>query len=114
MVTEKSEGTLEEAGFKLLPGARNSLVLSGLGHLPSPTLRSSPAVEDELSLGASASPTGTCTIQGGSSDYPPAPPLPPYLTSSSSTTSAAITEYSNTSSALIKLDTGNHFILIIL
>ncbi|XP_075229694.1 ubiquitin carboxyl-terminal hydrolase 47-like [Lycorma delicatula] len=98
VISDKLEGSLEDVGFNLDPGCRNFLVLSPL------VLRASPAVEDELSLGASASPTGTCT--GIDPDeYPPAPPLPPYMTSSSSTTNVAITEY-YTTSALIKHDTG--------
>lgn len=92
-------------------GARNAFTLSGHGILK-PAVRVSPAVEDDLSLGASASPTGTCVAE--SSDYPPAPPLPPPL--SSSTPQTRISEFYSpnySSPSLIKHDTGiNYFIKI--
>lgn len=96
ILTEGNEETLEAAGLNTESGSRNAFLLSGLGGTIQPRLKTSPtAGDEELSLGASASPTAS------SGEYPsiapPPPPPPPVL----STTS----EYPYTA-GLIKQDTG--------
>lgn len=87
---------MEAAGLNTDSGSRNAFLLCALGGTIQPRLKTSPvAGDEELSLGASASPTASA------GDYPsiapPPPPPPPVL----STTS----EYPYTA-GLIKQDTG--------
>lgn len=99
------ERTLAHARFQVEGTARNNLILCDLGGRPPRRVD-----DDDLTLGASASPTTTITI--------------PAITSTERTgferpfisydTSATTSDYSSYSSPLIKHDTGQCTVIVIL
>lgn len=101
----EAERTLAHARFQVEGTTRNNLILCDLGGRPPRRVD-----DDDLTLGASASPTTTITI--------------PASTSTERTgfersfisydTSATTSDYSSYSSPLIKHDTGLYFISVVL
>lgn len=101
----EAERTLAHARFQVEGAARNNLILCDLGGRPPRRVD-----DDDLTLGASASPTTTITI--------------PAITSTDRTgfersfisydASATTSDYSSYSSPLIKHDTGQHSDSVIL
>ena len=101
ILNEHKEKTIDAVGVNFDPGARNTFIITDM---PTAPRRKVVAVsgdgEDDMLLGASASPTA-------STDYthpPPAPPPPPPVVSSG--------DYSY-ATALIKHDTGNHLSFVL-